>query len=121
MLAMWSEASAPASHRLAARPRAETLPPADAISQRGFTGDPAQIDNETLIFSCRGVADGGVIAARLNAFFAIQVNSPAMGMVNFSCCVGAARKPRAPGVIQSVAPPPRCAAVRMEVGADARL
>jgi hypothetical protein len=121
MLAMWSEASAPGSHRLAARLHAETLPPADAISPRGYTGDRAQIDNETLILGHRGIADGGAIAARLNAFFAIPVNSPSMGMVNFSCCVCAARKPRAPGVIQSVAPPPRRAAVRMEVGADARL
>jgi hypothetical protein len=121
MLAMWSEVGAPARHRLAARPHAETLPPVDEISPRRYTGDRAPMNNETLIFNHRGVADGDTITARLNAFFAIPVNSPAMGMVNFSCCLCAARKPRAPGVIQSVAPPPRRAAVRMEVGADARL
>jgi hypothetical protein len=61
------------------------------------------------------------LLARLNAFFAISVNSPAMSMVNFSCCVCSAQKSCVSGVTRKMAPQPMCAAVRMEAGAHARL
>jgi hypothetical protein len=54
---------------------------------------------------------------RLNAFFAISVNSPSLSMVNFSCCVCSARKPCARGVTRRVTPQPTRAALRMEAGA----
>jgi len=41
---------------------------------------------------------------RLNAFFAISVNSPAMSMVNFPCCVCSAPRRGARGVIRTVTP-----------------
>src|ERR1700678_2328722 len=65
--------------------------------------------------------NGGGVAMRrrLNAFFAISVNSPAMSMVNFPCCVCSA--PRRRGVIRTVTPQPMRAAVRMKAGADAGL
>ena len=56
---------------------------------------------------------------RLNAFFAISVNSPSMSMVNVPCCVCSAPKLRVRGVTRRVAPQPMRAAVRMEAGADA--
>jgi hypothetical protein len=58
---------------------------------------------------------------RLNAFFAISVNSPSMSMVNFSCCVCAAPVTGAFGVTRRVAAQPIGAAVRMEAGTHARL
>jgi hypothetical protein len=61
------------------------------------------------------------LLARLNAFFVISVNSPAMSMVNFSCCVCSAQKSCASGVTRKMAPQPTFAAVRMEAGAHARL
>ncbi len=36
--------------------------------------------------------EGVAMFWRLNAFFAISVNSPSLSMVNFSCCVGSAPK-----------------------------
>jgi hypothetical protein len=71
----------------------------------------------------RGFGHGGGVAmgARLNAFFAISVNSPSVRMVNFSCCVCSALKPGAFGVTRRVAPQPMRAAVRMEAGAHACL
>jgi hypothetical protein len=57
---------------------------------------------------------------RLNAFFAISVNSPSMSMVNFSC-VCAAPVTGAFGVTRRVAAQPIRAAVRMEAGTHARL
>ena len=96
----------------------------------------AQIDNERLIFGGRGIAhgqgrsgpapalithanpdfecvEGAGIAGRLNAFFAISVNSPSVSMVNFSCCVGSAQKSCARGVTRRVTPQPTRAALRM--------
>jgi hypothetical protein len=65
---------------------------------------------------------GGVaMCARLNAFFAISVNSASMSMVNFSCCVCSALTSGAFGVTRRVAPQPMRAAVRMEAGAHACL
>jgi hypothetical protein len=61
------------------------------------------------------------LLARLNAFFVISVNSPAMSMVNFSCCVCSAQKSCASGVTRKMAPQPMLAAVRMEAGVHARL
>src|SRR5580658_7579120 len=62
---------------------------------------------------------GGVaMRGRLNAFFAISVNSPSMSMVNFSCCVCSAPKVRA-WRNTKVAPQPMRAVVRTEAGADA--
>jgi hypothetical protein len=58
-------------------------------------------------------------AQRLNAFFAISVNSPSLSMVNFSCCVCSAPNPRARGVTRTVTPQPKRAAVRMEAGVHA--
>src|SRR3984885_4587487 len=54
------------------------------------------------------------VCSRLNAFFAISVNSPSMSMVNFSCCVGSAQKPYVRGVTRRVTPQPMRAALRME-------
>ncbi len=48
-------------------------------------------------------ADGGL---RLNALFAISVNSPSMSMVNFPCCVDWAPISRVRGVERRVAPQP---------------
>jgi hypothetical protein len=64
---------------------------------------------------------GGTVAigGRLNAFFAISVNSPPVSMVNFSCCVCSAPNRRARGVTRTVTPQPMCAAVRMEAGVHA--
>src|SRR5450432_3903754 len=68
-----------------------------------------------------GFEHGGGVAMRrrLNAFFAIWVNSPSLSMVNFSCCVCSALIACAPGVTRRVAPQPTRAAVRMEAGAHA--
>jgi hypothetical protein len=65
---------------------------------------------------------GGGIAMRwrLNAFFAISVNSPSMSMVNFSCCICSAPI-GACGVTRRVTPQPMRAAVRMEAGDHAGL
>ena len=106
--------------------------------------DTAQADNEWLSFAHRNVADGPLPCdcapvfktpavetanpglgrrggaarhGRLNAFFAISVNSPSMSMVNFSCCVCSAQKSCAPGVTRRVTPQPTCAALRMEAEA----
>jgi hypothetical protein len=88
---------------------------------------------EWLIFHCHdgrrdvakkpgsGHRGNAAMSGRLNAFFAISVNSPSLSMVNFSCCVGSAPKPRACGVTRRVAPQPVRTAVRMEAGADACL
>jgi hypothetical protein len=66
--------------------------------------------------------DGGVaMRGRLNAFFAISVNSPAMSMVNFSCGVGFARNAGSRGVTRSVPRQPMRAAIQMEAGAHACL
>jgi hypothetical protein len=118
---MQSKAKAPADYRLVAHLRAKPTSPPHEISPRSYAGDLVQIDNEALISGQHGVTVDAATGARLNAFFAIPVNNPSTGVVNLSCRVSAARKPRAPGVIQSVAPPPTRTAVRMEVGADARL
>jgi hypothetical protein len=104
----------------------------------------AQTANEWLIFESRGIArgmnprdrgaarmnhafeaanpgfgpdEGAAMYGRLNAFFAISVNSPSMSMVNFSCCVCSAQKPCARGVTRRVTPQPTRAALRMEAGA----
>jgi hypothetical protein len=68
-----------------------------------------------------GFGTGGSVAIgeRLNAFFAISVNSPSVSMVNFSCCVCSAPNPRARGVTRTVTPQPKRAAVRMEAGVHA--
>ena len=58
---------------------------------------------------------------RINALFAISVNSPSMSMVNFPCCVFGALKSGARGVRRRVTPQPMCAAVLMEAGVDAYL
>ena len=58
---------------------------------------------------------------RLNALFAISVNSPSMSMVNFPCCVFGALLSGACGVRRRVTPQPMCAAVLMEAGVDAYL
>ena len=71
-----------------------------------------------------GYDHGGGIAMRprINALFAISVNSPSMSMVNFPCCVCCARRsPGARGVTRRVTPQPMCAAVGMEAGVDAYL
>jgi hypothetical protein len=110
--------------------------------------DAAQTDNEWLILTHRNVADGPVpcdcapalmtpavetanpgsgrhagaaMHGRLNAFFAISVNSPSMSMVNFSCCVCSAQKSCAPGVTRRVTPQPTRAALRMEAEAHVRV
>src|SRR5258708_28669633 len=60
---------------------------------------------------------GGVaMRGRLNAFFAISVNSPAMRMVNFSRCVGSALRSGARSVSRRVNPQPTSAAGPMETG-----
>ena len=64
---------------------------------------------------------GIVMRGRLNAFFAISVNSPSMSMVNFSCGVGFAGDAGVRGVTRRVFPQPMRAANRMEAGAHACL
>ena len=54
---------------------------------------------------------------RLNALFAISVNSPSMSMVNFPCCVDGAPISVARGVRRRVTPQP--AVVGMKAGDDA--
>jgi hypothetical protein len=116
------EANMQVSHRLATHPRAESA----SMSRSGFA-TPSH--RERLIFHCRDAVNNrgsrhrGDVASygRLNAFFSISVNSPSLGMVNFSCCVGSALKPGVRGVTRRVTPQPMRAAVRMEAGADACL
>jgi hypothetical protein len=68
-----------------------------------------------------GQDEGAAMRRRLNAFFAISVNSPTMSMVNFFRCVCSALKACACSVTRRVTPQPVRAAVRMEAGADACL
>lgn len=56
-------------------------------------------------------ANGGL---RLNALFAISVNSPSMSMVNFPCCVDCAPISPVRGVKRRVTPQP--ATVGMKAG-----
>jgi hypothetical protein len=104
--------------------------------------DEPPINNGWLIFCCHDLADapgpygctpalassanpdlehGGGVAMRrrLNAFFAISVNSPPMSMVNYCCGVCSALNASARGVTRRVTPQPMRAAVRMEAGAHA--
>src|ERR1700676_899017 len=75
-----------------------------------------------LVGKSRFEQGGGVaMRRRLNAFFAISVNSPPMSMVNFSCGVGSALNAGARGVTRRVTPQPMRTAVRMEAGAHACL
>src|SRR3954453_9280213 len=64
---------------------------------------------------------GDAMRPRLNALFAISVNSPSMSMVTFPCCVVGALLSGACGVRRRVTPQPMCAAVLMEAGVDAYL
>jgi hypothetical protein len=131
-------ADATAAYRQATHLRADRFGAGRAVDQ-------AQIDNGRLIFcchdvtgsaltlanhaleaarrqnSCFGQGEGATTRRRLNAFFAISVNSPSMSMVNFLCCVCSAPKACARGVTRRVTPQPMRAAVRMEAGADACL
>jgi hypothetical protein len=59
--------------------------------------DEAQLRNASLGAN-KSLSSSGASPGRLNAFFAISVNSPRMSMVNFPCCVCSAPKPRVPGV-----------------------
>ena len=70
-----------------------------------------------------GLRRGKVVVTRrhINAFFAISVNSPSMGMVNFSVAFCSAPNFCGCGVTRSVTPQPMRAALRMEAGADACL
>jgi hypothetical protein len=97
------------------------------VDRYRVTGE-TQIDNGRLIFG--GIAaenpgfehgEGVAIRRRLNAFFAISVNSPSMSMVNFCCCVCSALSQCACGVTRRVTPQPMRAAVRMEAGVHACL
>src|SRR4030081_3575924 len=94
--------------------------------QDPFGDTPARL-NHTLEAAPRrqkaGLEQGGppVMRRRLNAFFAISVNSPSMSMVNFCSCVFSAQNRCARGVTRRVAPQPMRAAVRMEAGAHACL
>ncbi len=92
--------------------------------QTGF--DEAPINNESLTFRGNEAPDGPPAPrrsaaghGRLNAFFALSVNSPPVSMVNFSCCVCSAPKPCARRVTRRVAPQPTRSAVRMEAGVHA--
>src|ERR1700675_2513457 len=64
---------------------------------------------------------GAAMCPRLNALFAISVNSPSMSMVNFPACVVSALACSARGVTRRVTPQPMRAEVRMEAGVDAYL
>jgi hypothetical protein len=81
------------------------------LRHHGAAGDP----------KCDGSGDreGRAELGRLNALFAISVNSPSVSMVNFSCCVWSAQSPRAHGVTRRVTPQPTRSAVRMEAGVHA--
>ena len=88
-------------------------------------GYPSTIENQDIEVTPGrknpGFKHGESVAmrGRLNAFFAISVNSPPVSMVNFSCCVCSAPKPGARGVTRRVSPQPMRAAVRMEAGVHA--
>src|ERR1700675_4432953 len=123
MKAAPSRARAEVSRRPAAALRVDRARLARASSD-------ARMDNGWLIFHCQETApraadrnfkssEGVAMRRRLNAFFAIYVNSPSVSMVNFSCCVGSVPKGRALGVTRRVTPQPMRAAVRMEAGAHA--
>ena len=58
---------------------------------------------------------------RLNAFFAFQVNTPSMSMVNFPCLVRSAWEPAANGMSRRVTPHPARAPAITEAGAHARI
>ena len=75
-----------------------------------MNADMAEADNGSLTIERR---IGGTASATggLNALFANSVNSPAMSMVNFSCCVRFALD-----VTREVAAQPTRSAVRMESG-----
>src|ERR1700685_2048088 len=105
--------------------RKPAIPPHARRFQLARTRDDSRTHNGTLISRDLVAANpdsghrvGVVMRSRLNAFFAISVNSPSMSMVNFSCCVGSAPKARARGVTRRVTPQPMRAAVRTEAGAD---
>jgi hypothetical protein len=56
---------------------------------------------------------------RLNALFAFSVNSRPKTMVNFSCCVVAARSALVRRTARRVTPQPMRAAFGMDAGVDA--
>jgi hypothetical protein len=98
----------------------------DAGEPRPYAQSPARMEHVLEAAAHRpnsGPGHGGsvVMRRRLNAFFAISVNSPSMSMVNFSCCVCSAPITGARGVTRRVTPQPMRAAVRMEAGAHACL
>jgi hypothetical protein len=98
----------------------------DDIGERNSCGRTAAPTNHALEATSRGkipvlTSAEAPLHPRLNAFFAISVNSPAMSMVNFSCCVCSAPKSCASGVTRKIAPRPMRAAVRTEAGAHACL
>lgn len=72
------------------------------------------MNNKSLIPGRRASRDGRLAGRSLNAFFANSVNSPALSMVNFSCCVRIA-----PDVTREVTAQPTRSAVRMESGIHA--
>lgn len=70
----------------------------------------AETDNQPLTIDCVGYDDERTRAIpSLNGFFANSMNSPAMSMVNFCCCVRFA-----PNATREVAAQPMRSAVRME-------
>lgn len=71
------------------------------------------MNNKSLIAGRSVSRDGRIACGRLNAFFAISVNSPPQSMVNFSCCVRIA-----PDVTREVTAQPTHS-VRMESGIHA--
>jgi hypothetical protein len=138
-------ADATAGHRQATQLRADRLGVGRAFGQaqidngwlifccHGVTGEPrrcggtpARVKHALEAASHQqntgfGQGEGAAMGRCLNAFFAISVNSPPMGMVNFCCCVCSAPKAGARGVTRRVTPQPMRAAVRMEAGAYACL
>jgi hypothetical protein len=113
MIAAWLITEVEVSRLPAKPPRAGRAQLRDAFP--GF--DAVQIDNEWLTLRSGGACGVPGTRERLNAFFAISVNSPSMSMVNFSCCVGSAQMSCALGVTRRVTPQPTRAALQMEAGA----
>ena len=107
--------------RAAARPRGHRrtiMTRARPITEQAESRGSAVRGNEPLISRGpahgRHHADAARSGRRLNALFAISVNSPSMSMVNFPCCVDWAPISRVRGVERRVTPQP--AALGMKAG-----
>jgi hypothetical protein len=120
MIATLSEAYAKASRQVAMHLHVDLRAVDEARTNNGwliFRGHNATV-RPTFCGCSSARLYPAAMRPRLNALFAISVNSPSMSMVNFSCCVCSARFSGARGVTRRLTPQPMRAAVRMEAGVD---